>query len=554
MTSSRIQKTLRAALRASLILSATAPGCGSPADNPPGSDGGVPTDAQVDTGSAMDLATGLDAGNDQGASDHGVAPDAGPPWMPATYTTYNQSGTRLEALAVTDPNDNSAIAWFQDTLLGVRCGVRRATDGEHYCIPEVVDIEAAGGFAYLDDACTMPAVLLETGCSGASYAQFRSNDPYEMTAAAQPDVWYASFGGTCDAATVPGGYALQRLTAVPLSTFVQFPEADATVHAIDTAVGVRVLHGTDGSSIGVELYDRVANRPALVASIPTGTDGNGQTTYELRLVPQNPFSASITSYERYDCAVQGQQFANAFVAELVDPAPAFVQVVILPPQIPQNSSHFRRITAVQTQYCDAGGVLRTVGPNQRVYVLGGPAADLSAQPLLTLRPGVGTGTQHEHYLTAAELPIIPRGSLEPTEMSVVVGGAAAQVVDFDGALYAAPPRSVQPVWERIFADGSCETPLALEGSFAAGDLLLIEAATAYRSCPRRLTRAPRAMRAAYRVANETPSPRGTVHYLQEIGGMWSCQSRNAFDEHYRSTAAPSGALDSLFPTLSTEAL
>ncbi|MCA9579555.1 MAG: hypothetical protein KC668_29205, partial [Myxococcales bacterium] len=416
------------------------------------------------------------------------------------------------------------------------------------------DIEAAGGFAYLDDACTMPAVLLETGCSGASYAQFRSNDPYEMAAETQPDVWYAGFSGGCDAATVPSGYALHRLNTVPLSAFVQFPEADATVHPIDTAVGVRVLHGADGSSIGVELYDRVADRPALVASIPTGTGGNGQTTYELRLVPQNPFSASITSYERYDCAVQGQQFANAFVAELVDPAPAFVQVVILPPQIPQNSSHFRRITAVQTQYCDAGGVLRTVGPNQRVYVLGGPAADLSAQPLLTLRAGVGGGTQHEHYLTAAELPIIPRAALEPAEMAVAVGGIASRVVDFDGALYAAPPASIQPVWDRIFADGSCEIPLALEGSFAPSDLLLTDAETAYRRCPNVLTRAPRAMRGAYRVADEAPSPRGTVHYLQQIGGTWSCESRNAFDDHYRSTAAPSGPLSDLFPTLSTETL
>jgi len=478
-------------------------------------------------------------------------------WAPSHYTTYNVSGSRLTAQAVTDDNDNSAVMWFDDSSLGVRCGVQATQDGARYCMPESLDIERVEGFFYLDAGCATPALMAPTSCGSPVYAHYRQNR-YRATPTTSATIWGASFGGGCDAYSVGNGQSVFSLAQLDLQTLVAFPKADETVHEIDAAVGVLVLHGTDGTSVAHSLYDRAVGRAAGAASIDGPLDDDGKPTKELRLVPRNPFQGGITSYQRYDCAFSDLRYANGFLAEVVDPIPAYVEVIILPAHLPQNSSRFRKITNTQTVYCDASGVERQVPANQRLYVIGAGAADLSGQPILTIKPGTGAGTNHRHYLTAADVPIIPELALTPTgnfHSVVDVGGVDVGVADIGGTLRGVPAKGLRPYWDTSFIDNSCVVPFA-DSSLAPGDILATLHEGGQRSCFIDLGYGLPRVRSLWQVNDEPARDTQTWMFIQS-NNVLQCDQRDPSHGEpvlYRDVTDVTESATANLPALSIEGL
>ncbi len=270
---------------------------------------------------------------------------------------------------------------------------------------------------------------------------------------------YASSG--CASIGIPAGSRLVRLeglTDLP-GTFVEFPLANATVHAIDDAVGVRVLTGTDGTTFGDSLVTLATGRPSRPVEVSPGV---------VRLVENNPFEVP-SAYERSSCDAGDHRYGDSFVAPIVDPPPAYVEVTILPLGRPQNSSRILRVMNTQSTYCDQAGQTRTAPAGYQVYNLGS-AADLSQAPILKRRDGAGPGTNLSHWLTAADVPAIPALTLD--NRSTFDGSGTPVVLSALGGEPVAIPAAAVPLpWETYFTDSRCTAPAAAEPPFAAGSLL-----------------------------------------------------------------------------------
>lgn len=76
-----------------------------------------------------------------------------------------ESGARLRAEFWVTPDGAESFAGFFDAELGVRCVVRRSTDGELRCSPR--DVLQTTAFA--DSDCTIPVALLDQGPQGAQH-------------------------------------------------------------------------------------------------------------------------------------------------------------------------------------------------------------------------------------------------------------------------------------------------------------------------------------------------------------------------------------------------
>lgn len=412
-------------------------------------DAGMPDDAGMDDAGTDDAGTGDTGTGDTGAGDTGAGdtgttdPDTG---IPLYTTDWNKSGTRLTAHVVTDASGNSAVAWFYDTQLELRCTAQLAGDGEIRCLPEsapLYDVSYHSAYLFGDANCTESVVTLPQGCTdGDFYRNLYDGAKLYKPATSYDRAYRRDGSGQCQQFQLPAGTPVTSVVEAAPADFVKFTREGV---AVSDAVGVMLYKGEDGSSQVGGLWDVDTASPSQVS------DG--------RAIPFAHYldRFSLDTLVRDTCT--GQEF-NGFVGQDFGYTPGYVmlEVPVVDPNDPRGEPigieiKLAQIDRAQDTYCDNGNQVRTVEPGYKAYFITEVVKVPTDFPAVGYLPDSRDGYGFFHVQAADGTLIMP--NYPQGVRSISWNGVGRSLVRFNGELVVAPLYGFGP---SMYTNSTCTIP------------------------------------------------------------------------------------------------